>query len=286
MKDLLSLEPIRGFLAATGEKAAKYFGRDKGCIVYLRPDGAFYGVALHEWLRKRKKNVNLATMEDDGEGLDEEKVKGRKVLIVDNDIITGKGYKRSLEAMRTRKKRLNIKDTKFAVYADRIGLADFSVGRYSAEAIWRLDVIDALDLKIIKYLMQNGRAPFADIGKKVNLSAVAISNRVEKLLREGVLKVRGGLVIDQFYTMSAHIQIEIDGAASEKLIENLEKAPEVYYLVKMSGRQTVDAAILIRNLQHIEDFLKNRIQTVSGVKKVEVVIGELPILPKIYFPDL
>jgi Lrp/AsnC family transcriptional regulator, leucine-responsive regulatory protein len=286
MKDLLSLEPIRVFLEATGEKVAKYFGKDDACIVYLRPDGTFYGAALFEWLGKKKKNITLATMEDDGEGLDEAKVKGRKLLVVDNDIITGKGYKKSLEALRLKRQRLNIKDIKFAVYADRIGLADFSVGRYSAEVIWRLDIIDALDLKIMRCLMYNGREAFADIGKRVSLSAVAVSNRVEKLLKEKVFKVQGGLAIDQFYTMSAHIQIGADAPILDKLIESLEKAPEVYHLVKMSGRQTLAVDVLIRSLHHIEDFIQNKVQNIPGAKKIGVVVGELPVLPKIYSPEL
>lgn len=286
MNNLLNLDPSKKFIQETGEKVAKYFGKDDACIVYLRPDGVFYGVALYEWLRKKKENLSITTMEDDGEGLEEQKVKNRKVLIVDNDIITGKGYKRSMEALRSRKRRLNIKDIKFAVYSDRIGLADFSVGRYAAETIWRMDIIDALDLSIMKYLMQDGRMPFADIGKKVNLSAVAISNRVEKLLKEKVLKIKGGLVIDQFYTMSAHIQVEADPEVLEKLIEALERAPEVCRLVKMSGKQMLNIDILIRSIHNIEDFLANRIHSVPGPKKVEIAIGELPIIPKIYFPGL
>ena len=288
MSDLLGLEPIKKFIEATGEKVATYFGKDNACIVYLQPDGAFYGVALYDWLKdkKKKKNLTLATMEDDGEGLNEEKVKGHKVLLVDNDIITGKGYKRSMEALRLRKRRLDIKDVRFAVYSDRIDLADFSVGKYAAETIWRLDIIDALDLKIMRHLIQNGRASFADIGKNVNLSAVAVSNRVEKLMKEKAFKIQGGLVIDQFYTMSAHIQIEAEPKILKSLIDTLERAPEVCRLVKMSGKQTLNVDILVRSLHHIEDFIANKIHAVSGTKKVDVTIGELPILPKIYFPPL
>src|SRR3989338_10634219 len=139
MKNLLDLEPIQKFIKTVGKDVEKYLGEDPSCIVYLRPDGTFYGVALYEWLHRKKNNLTLATMEDDGKGLDESKVKGRKILIVDNDIITGKGYKRSMEAFRTRKEKLQIKEVKFATSIDRVGLADFYVGKYSPEAIWHPD---------------------------------------------------------------------------------------------------------------------------------------------------
>ncbi|TSC56159.1 MAG: hypothetical protein Greene071421_489 [Parcubacteria group bacterium Greene0714_21] len=286
MKNLLELEPIQKFIHAVGKGVEKYFGKENACIVYLQPDGTFYGVALYEWLSKKKKNLTLATMADDGKGLDEKKVEGRKVLIVDNDIITGKGYKRAMEVMRVRKERLHIKDVKFATYIDRVGLADFSVWKYSSEAIWHPQEIDALDLKIISYLGENGRISFAEIGKKINLSQVAVKNRIDNLLGEGILTIHGVLNIDRFYTMSAAIQLEADSKTVEKLLEKFQKKQEVYHLAKRSGRYSLGIGILAHNIENIESFVENEVRAMPGVKNIEVFIGELPILPKTISPKL
>src|SRR3989344_2968620 len=106
--NILELQPVQQFIKAVGKGVAAYFGKDDSCIVYLELDGVFYGIALYEWLKKKKKNITLTTMHDDGAALEEDKVKNRKVLIVNNDIITGKSYKRSMEALRERKNRLHI----------------------------------------------------------------------------------------------------------------------------------------------------------------------------------
>ena len=104
MKDnLLSLKPVQKFIKGIGEDVRKYFGKDKGCLICLGDDGVFYGKGLYEWLGKRGAKLNLAFMEDDGEGLEEKIVQGRKVLIVDNDIVTGKSYKRAMEAIRVKR---------------------------------------------------------------------------------------------------------------------------------------------------------------------------------------
>lgn len=87
-------------------------------------------------------------MDDYSRGLEEEKVKGRKVLLVDNDIITGKSYKRTMEIMRLKKGRLKISDVKLAVLCDRVGLADYAIEGYSAFAPWSLKQLDGIDLKI------------------------------------------------------------------------------------------------------------------------------------------
>jgi DNA-binding Lrp family transcriptional regulator/hypoxanthine-guanine phosphoribosyltransferase len=284
MKNLLDLEPIQKFIKTVGRDVEKYLGEDPSCIVYLRPDGTFYGVALYEWLRRKKSNLTLATMEDDGKGLDESKVRGRKVLIVDNDIITGKGYKRSMEAMREWKERLQIKDIKFAALMDRVGLADFSVGEYSSGVLWQMQQMDAVDLKIIKYLSQDGRASFADIGKGIKLSSVAVKNRVDKLLKEGILSVRGELNINRFYTLSACLFVEAAPKTVQNLVEKLQARPEVYHVARRSGRHNLVLSILAQDIEGIEDFVDKEVRLASGVNRVEVVVGELPVIPKTFIP--
>lgn len=284
MKSLLELEPIQKFIASVGKGVEKFFGKGKGCIIYLRPDGAFYGIGLYEWLSRKNKNLSLATMEDDGRGLEEEKVRGRKVLLVDNDIITGKGYKRSNEAIRLRKDRLNIKEVKFAVFSDRMGLADFSVAEYSSTPVWGFRSIDAPDMKIIKYLAQDGRASFADIGKNIKLSSVAVKNRVDKLIERDILSVRGELNINRFYNISACLFIEATSKAVQFLIEKLAGRAEVYHVAKRSGRHNLVLSILAEDIEGIEDFVDKEVRMAPGVNRVEVVAGELPVVPKTFVP--
>ena len=284
MKNLLELEPIQKFIKTVGKDVVKYLGEDPSCIVYLKPDGTFYGVALCEWLLRKKKNLTLTTMEDDGKGLDESKVKGRKVLIVDNDIITGQGYKRSMEAMRERKERLHIQDIKFATLMDRVGLADFSVGEYSSGVLWQVEQMDAIDLAIIKHLSQDGRASFADIGKEVKLSSVAIKNRVDRLLSGGILRVRGELNINRFYVISAGIQIEAAPKTAQDLVKKFQERPEVYHIAKRSGRYNLAVGVLAQDIEGLESFVDKEIRMLQGVRQVEVVVGELPVVPKTFIP--
>lgn len=283
---ILTFSPIQQFIKVLGKDIENYFGKDPACIISLRPDGVFYGTGLYEWLQRKKKDVVLTTMEDDGQDLDEEKVKGRKVLIVDNDIVTGKGYKRSMEALRLRKAKLQIKDIRFATFYDRIGLADFAVGKYSAEAIWHLEELDAIDLKIIAELAQDGRKSFVKLGEKLHISPVAVKNRVEKLLKDKIIKIQGGLNVDQFYTMSAHIGVEANEETIRQLIERCEKYQEVYHLARISGRYNLAIGILAHNFENIEEFIDQEIRTLQGVKQINVYVGELPLRPKTIPPQI
>ena len=283
---LLKFKPIQKLIEGVGKDVKRYFGKEPGCVVGLGDDGAFYGLGLYQWLRQIKKGVTFITMDDNGEGLNEEKVKGRKVLIVDNDIVTGKSYKRAMEAMKGKKERLKIKDVKFAVLCDRTGLADFSVEGYSAYAPWSLERLDGLDLKIIRALAADGRRSFVEIAKETRLSPVAIKNRVERLINEGVLKIQGLLSMGECYSVSAHIEIEADEKTISKIIEKFEKSPLVYHLVRTSGRYNLLISIISPNLESIENFIAKEIRSAPGVKHIDVNIGEIPIIPKAWNPPL
>lgn len=287
MQDILDFPPVRTFVQKVGNGVAKYFGKDPACIVHLRPDGGFYGAGLHSWLIKKRGNINLVSMDDDATDLDESKVSKRKVLIVDNDIVTGKGYKRSMEAMRMRKERLGITDIKFAVFADRTGLADFSVGGYSVGAVWDSANLDAIDLKIISLLGQDGRMSFVEIGQKLKISGVAVKSRVFRLLRRQIIGIQGMLNISQFYTISAGMHVDAEQKTVEKLIQNLQVLQEVYHLVESSsGGYTLAIGLLARTVQEVEEFVEKHVRPLPGIRGIDIHIGKLPIVPNSIPPKL
>ena len=287
MKSTLSnLKPIQKFIDGIGKDVRKFFRKDKGCIIGLGDDGYLYGLGLYQWLRETNKNLTFTSMDDNGKGLEEKKIEGRKVLIVDNDIISGKSYKKTMGIMRAQKDRLKIKDIKFVVLCDRTGMADFSVEGYSAYAPWSLERLDSIDLKIIQALAEDGRKSFVEIAKGTGLSPVGIKNRVERLIAGGVLKILGFLNMEKVYAVSAHIEIEADNKTIDRLIERFEKSPVVYHLVKISGRYNLIISIVTPNLESIENFIAREIRSEPGVKHIEVNVGELPIVPRVWNPPI
>lgn len=285
-KPVFSQKRFLVFVETIGPKVKKYFGKMPGCIIGLEIDGVFYAEALYQWLKLNRSNLTLTAMNDEGKGLEEKKLAGRKILIVEDEIVTGKSYKRAMEVMRAKKEDLKIKDVKFAVLCDRTGLADFSVEGYSSYAPWSLEKLDGTDLKIINELSQDGRRSFVDIAKKTGLSQVAIKNRVEKLIEENFLKIQGQLNISKCYSVSAHIEIEADKATISKLIEKFEKSPLVYHLAKTSGRYNLLVSIVAQNLESIETIIDKEVRRDPGIKHIDVMIGELPIIPKTWNPRI
>jgi len=260
----------------------QYFGKDKACIIGLEDDGVFYGEGLYKWLSQKNKKVSFTTMDDYGNGLEQDKVKGRKVLLVDNDIVTGKAYRVVMALMREKKEKLKIKDIKFAVLCDRMKVADFSVEDYPAPSSWSLAALDEIDLEIIKALSQDGRKSFVDIAKKTGLTSVGVKKRVEKLIENDMLIIQGLLNIEKFYSVSATIGIEAPSKVISKLTKKFENCPLVYNLVRFpSGHhQNLIIGIVSPNLKRINDLIAKQLRSESGIRNIEADIGELPIIPK------
>lgn len=279
---LLSLKPIKKFIDGLGNKVVQYFGKDKGCIIGLEDDGVFYGEGLYYWLLKKNKNITFTMMNDYGKGLEEDKVKGRKVLLVDNDIVTGKAYRVVMNFMREKKEKLKIKDIKFAVLCDRMKMADFSVEDYPAPISWSLKALDKIDLEIIKALSQNGRKRFVEIAKKTGLTPVGVKNRVEKLIKHDLLRIQGLLNIEKFYSLSAVISIEASSKVVSQLIKKFENCPLVYNLVKLPAghHRNLVIGVIASNLERINDLVVKQLRPEAEIRSIEVDIGESPIVPK------
>lgn len=280
---LLEYKAVRRFVESVSQDVKKYFGKDKSCIIGLEDDGVFYGEGLYQWLSKENKNITYTTMEMDGEGLEEEKVKGRKVLLVDNDVVTGKAYRTIMELMRSKRKRLNLVDIKYATLCDRVSIADFSVEDYPVPISWNLKDLDKIDLEIIKALSQEGRRSFVSIAQATGLTPVGVKNRVEKLIKQEILKIRGLLNIEKFYSVAVSIGINASPKTISKLAKKFENCPLVYSLVQISsGHHNLIIGLVASDLKRANDLIVKQIRSEPEIRDVHINFGEPSIIPKEY----
>ena len=283
---LLALKPVKKFINGLGKEIEDYFGEDKACIIGLEDDGVFYAEGLYYWLQEKKRDVTLTTMDDYGKGMEEEKVKGRKILVIDNDIVTGKAYRTAMSVLRRKQEKLKIKDVKFAVLCDRVKVADFSVEDYPVPESWELKDLDEIDRQILELLAQDGRTSFVKIAKETGLTPMGARKRVEKLLGNNFLEIHGLLNISRFYKASATISLEAPTKVVEKMVKKFENCPMVYNLVRLpSGHHhNLIIGLLSPNLRRIDDLIKKQIRTEEGVRNLEADIGELPVVPTGHMP--
>jgi DNA-binding Lrp family transcriptional regulator len=90
--------------------------------------------------------------------------------------------------------------------------------------------VDSIDRHIVDVLLEDGRAPYARIGTRVGLSVAATKRRVDRLVRDGVIRGFTARVDPQVlgWTLEANVQLFTTGTVSfSTMRRDLLRIPEI-----------------------------------------------------------
>jgi Lrp/AsnC family transcriptional regulator for asnA, asnC and gidA len=132
--------------------------------------------------------------------------------------------------------------------------------------------LDDVSRAIIEQLQQDGRRPYAAIGKAVGLSEAAVRQRVQRLQESGVMQIVA--VTDPLqvgFSRAAMIGIRVDGDA-EAVASELEALPEVDYLVVCAGSFDILAEVVVEGDEHLLEVINRKIRMISAVRSTETFV--------------
>ena len=124
---------INKFVAEIGPKIKEYVGKDEACVVGVSGGGFNYSIALWKYLKREGLNINFVKLDKtevikgDKIKLEKKEFENKKVIIADGAIYTGTTYRAIISKIDSLKKKFKIKEIKYAVPYDTLGLADFSI---------------------------------------------------------------------------------------------------------------------------------------------------------------
>lgn len=133
-------------------------------------------------------------------------------------------------------------------------------------------VIDDTSKAIIEQLQQDGRRPYASIGKAVGLSEAAVRQRVQRLQDAGVMQIVA--VTDPLqvgFTRSAMLAVRVDGDV-EAVAASMEQLPEVDYLVICAGSFDILAEVVAEDDEHLLALVNRQIRAIPGVRSTETFV--------------
>ncbi|GAB1515980.1 Lrp/AsnC family transcriptional regulator [Actinophytocola sp. KF-1] len=128
--------------------------------------------------------------------------------------------------------------------------------------------LDDVSKAIIEQLQEDGRRPYATIGRAVGLSEAAVRQRVQRLLDSGVMQIVA--VTDPLqlgFPRQAMVGIRTS-TDLEETADLLAEIPEVDYVVITAGSFDLLAEVVARNDDHLLELLK-QIRAVPGVDTTE-----------------
>ena len=134
--------------------------------------------------------------------------------------------------------------------------------------------LDAIDVKIIAAVQNDGRISINDLAEKVGLSPSPCARRLRILEEKGVIKGYTAM-IDQTKVglpVSAFASIKLERQREEDL-DRFAKAvagwPEVVDCYLMTGQRDYLMRIVVRDLQAYETFIKSKLTRLEGIASIE-----------------
>jgi Lrp/AsnC family transcriptional regulator, regulator for asnA, asnC and gidA len=128
--------------------------------------------------------------------------------------------------------------------------------------------LDDVSKAIIEQLQEDGRRPYATIGRAVGLSEAAVRQRVQRLLDSGVMQIVA--VTDPLqlgFPRQAMVGVRTS-ADLEETADQLAEIAEVDYVVITAGSFDLLVEVVARNDDHLLEILK-AIRVVPGVTTTE-----------------
>ncbi len=136
--------------------------------------------------------------------------------------------------------------------------------------------IDNLDRKILDIITKNARIPYLEVARECNVSGAAIHQRVQRLIRTGVIKgseFKVDPVMVGFRTC-AYIGIFLDSPGNYKeAVSKLKGIPEVIECHYTTGNYSLFIKVYTRDNEHLRSVLTDKIQTIPGVVRTETLIS-------------
>ncbi len=148
--------------------------------------------------------------------------------------------------------------------------------------------IDSLDRKILSILTKDARVPFLEIARSCGISGAAIHQRVQRLIRLGIISGSQFTVNPKKmgFKTCAFVGIFLDNAALfNNVSEKLLQIPEITQCHYITGQYAMFVEVYARDNDHLRVVLADKIQAIKGVSRTETFISldvlidrQLPVL--------
>ncbi|MEV7632345.1 Lrp/AsnC family transcriptional regulator [Microbacterium sp. NPDC089318] len=136
----------------------------------------------------------------------------------------------------------------------------------------KTSVLDDVSKRIIELLQQDGRRPYAEIGRAVGLSEAAVRQRVQRLTDSGVMQIVAVTDPRQLgFSRMAMIGIRTSGDPRE-VADAVKAFDEIAYVVVTLGTFDVLAEAICESDEDLLELVSMRVRAIPGVEHTESLI--------------
>ena len=136
--------------------------------------------------------------------------------------------------------------------------------------------LDKLDFQIIQEMMDSANISYAELGKKLFVSAGTIHVRIKKLQDIGIVKGTKMHVDHKVlgYDVIAFIGIYLEKSSLyDSVARELKKIREIVRLNYTTGNYSMFAEVVCKDIGQLKFVLHDELQKIKGIERTDTIIS-------------
>jgi Lrp/AsnC family leucine-responsive transcriptional regulator len=135
-------------------------------------------------------------------------------------------------------------------------------------------VLDEIDIKVIRRLMEQGRITWSELGAYLGMSAPAAADRVRRLEERGLIKGYAAIVDPEMLCgVTAFISVIVESTEKrDEFLAQVKKLTEVQECYHVAGNEDYLLKVRCRSLRELEHLVSAELKGVAGIIKTRTTV--------------
>jgi len=132
--------------------------------------------------------------------------------------------------------------------------------------------LDEIDKKIITQLQADGRTTLQDLAKNTGFSSMGTKKRLERLLKNGAIKVSALINPNVLKLHPAIVMLEMESAeAMQNVLDRFEECPRIIQIFKTMGGYNLIALVVAETNETLESISMEKcsLRCSKGIRRSE-----------------
>ncbi|MDD5094316.1 MAG: Lrp/AsnC family transcriptional regulator [Dehalococcoidia bacterium] len=134
--------------------------------------------------------------------------------------------------------------------------------------------LDPLDISLIGELELNPRESISQLAQKLGTSRATVSKKMQALRSQGIMRIVSIPDLDALgYKLWAMLQLKINPAKLDEVVDELARYPNVTHIVMLTGGFQLSVAATFKDRGDMCDFAMQKLGRIPGVVRYETTLN-------------
>ncbi|MDX1734841.1 MAG: Lrp/AsnC family transcriptional regulator [Halioglobus sp.] len=135
--------------------------------------------------------------------------------------------------------------------------------------------LDSTDSAIVERLSRDARVSNREIAEELGVTEGTVRARVKRMEQDKLIRITAVTNIDRFRDAAlAYIWVEVERSEqTRRVAEAMADIAELGFVGVMLGRSDILGITMVRNAEHLAEFVHKRISTIEGVRGTQSTLG-------------